>query len=145
MPNVNDLKDSKFLTKEDVDPPVIVTIAGWEHIDVSMDTEPERMRYTLSFQEFDKSMVLNTTNGQRIQKVTGESDFDNWIGKEIVLFNDPNVEFGGKLVGGIRVQIPQAEIQAPVRPGNEGSPVPTDEDALKDSVKNTLTPQEPPL
>ena len=32
----------------------------------------------------------------------------DWIGKEIVLFIDPNVAFGGSLVGGVRVRIPDS-------------------------------------
>ena len=35
------------------------------------------------------------------------------------------------MVGGIRVQIPQAEIQAPVRPGGDDSPAATDEEAAR--------------
>jgi len=29
---------------------------------------------------------------------------DNWIGKEITLYNDPTVSMGDQIVGGIRVQ-----------------------------------------
>ena len=110
MPNVNDLKESKFLTKNDVDPPVRVTITNWKHVDVSLEKEPEKMKYVLNFKELPKPLVLNNTNGKRIQKITGEGDFDKWIGAQIVLFNDETVEFAGELVGGIRVQVPQPQV-----------------------------------
>ncbi|KKM86004.1 hypothetical protein LCGC14_1283360 [marine sediment metagenome] len=109
-PSVNDLKDSKFLTKEDADPAIIVTIAGWDKVDVSLETQPSKMKYVLKFEETDKPLVLNNTNGMRIEHITGKSEFDEWIGEKITLFNDKTVEFGGKMVGGIRVYVKQAPL-----------------------------------
>lgn len=136
MPNVNDLKDSKFLTKEDCEPAVKVTITGWAEEDVSMETQPTKMKYVLHFKELAKPLVLNNTNGQRIALLTGKDDFDDWTGHQITLFNDPTVEFGGKLVGGIRVWVPQ---QAPVMPATtnpghrgDGPPPATDADVPDD-------------
>ncbi len=117
MAKVSDLKDSKFLTKEDCgDDGIAVTIAGWKEMDVSMESEPARMKYILEFQETDKAgkpikaLVLNNTNGQRIQSITGSDDFDDWIGHRITLYNDKSVMFAGERKGGIRVYVPQ---QAP--------------------------------
>lgn len=110
MPNVNDLKDSRFLTKEDVEPPIAVTIKGYEEQNVEMEGEPERKKWTLSFHELDKPLVLNITNGQRIEVVTGSAEFDDWIGKKITLYNDKTVSFGGKLTGGIRVYVKPPDI-----------------------------------
>ncbi len=104
MPNVNDLGESKYLKKEDVDPPVVVTIESWEKVNVARDNDKAEMKYTLTFAELDKPLVLNKTNGNRIARITGEGEFDAWIGKKVELFNDEDVEFGGKLVGGIRVR-----------------------------------------
>lgn len=105
MPSVSDLKDSRFLTKEDVEPPVAVTIKGYKEQNVEMEGEPERKKWTLFFHELDKPLVLNMTNGQRIEVVTGSAEFDDWIGKKITLYNDKTVSFGGKLTGGIRVYV----------------------------------------
>jgi len=104
MPNVNDLKTSKFLKKEDVTPPVRVTIKSYESVNVAMESQAEDMKWALHFNELDKPLILNQTNGALIQMVTGSDDFDHWIGKVIVLYNDPSVMFGGKMVGGIRVR-----------------------------------------
>ena len=133
MPNVNDLKDSKFLTKEDADPPIILTIAGWRETDVSMESQPAKLKYVLDFKEVEKPLVLNNTNGQRIALLTGKDDFDDWVGFEVTLFNDKMVEFGGKIVGGIRVHVPQPDlpqgVTRTVNPGyrGEGPPPPTDD------------------
>jgi len=96
MPNVNDLRNSQFLTKEDVEPPVKVTIKSYKEQNVEMEGEPERKKWTLFFKELDKPLVLNMTNGQRIEVITGSDNFDDWIGKEITLYNDKSVSFGGK-------------------------------------------------
>jgi hypothetical protein len=113
MANVHDLKDSKFLTKEDTDPAVEVTIAGWDNVDVSLESQPTKMKYVLMFKEVEKPLVLNNTNGQRIAAMTGKDDFDDWIGFKITLFNDKSVSFGGKLTGGIRVLMPQPNAPQP--------------------------------
>ncbi len=119
-PTVNDLKDSKFLKKEDVDPAVLVTIAGWDKVNVAMESQAEELKYVLTFQELPKPLVLNITNGMSIQDIAGTDDFDEWVGKKIVLFNDPNVSFAGKRTGGIRVRAPQQNtIQAT---GSETTP-----------------------
>ena len=104
MPNVNDLKNSKYLAKEDVMPDKIVTIESYEEMDVSMDDKPADMKWTLKFKEFDKPMVLNKTNGMLIAQITGSIDFDDWIGKKVVLWNDTSVMFAGEFTGGIRVR-----------------------------------------
>ena len=47
-------------------------------------------------------MVLNKTNIKIAEKVFGSDNTDDWLGKEIVIFTDDNVTFGGELVGGLR-------------------------------------------
>lgn len=104
MPNVNDLKTSKFLTKHDVEPPILVTIKSYEALNVAMESQAEEVKWCLNFNEVDKPLVLNMTNGQLISAIAGNGDFDNWIGKQIVLYNDKTVMFAGQLTGGIRVR-----------------------------------------
>lgn len=104
MPNLNDLKSSKFLTKADVEPPVLVTIKSYEEIDVSLESQATDMKWCLHFKELDKPMVLNMTNGQLIGAIAGSGEFDHWVGKQIVLYNDKTVMFAGQLTGGIRVR-----------------------------------------
>jgi hypothetical protein len=104
MPNINDLKDSKFLTKDDVGNGILVTIDHYELLDVSLENEPVKEKWCLYFKEADKPFVLNITNGNLIAAITGSEDFDDWVGKQIVLFNDVTVQFAGKVTGGIRVR-----------------------------------------
>lgn len=104
--NLGDLKSSRFLKKEDVGDGLVVTIDGLTKENVAMDGAEESVKCVIHFKELDKPMVLNSTNGQLIAKITKiENDIDTgWIGEKIVLFNDPSIAFGGKLTGGIRVR-----------------------------------------
>lgn len=104
MPNVNDLKQSKFLAKEDVEPDKLVTITGFDELDVSLDDKPTQMKWVLHFKEMEKPMVLNKTNGMLIAQITGSEEFDDWIDKKIVLWNDKSVMFAGEFTGGVRVR-----------------------------------------
>lgn len=115
MPNVNDLKQSKFLTKNDVEPDILVTIKSYEQVNVALETQAPEEKYVLSFEELEKPLVLNMTNGMLIAAITGSEDFDAWIGKKVVLYNDRTVSFAGKITGGIRVRAPKtapAEIKS---------------------------------
>jgi len=106
MASINDLKTSKFLKQEDVGEGVPVTIRALSKENVAKEGAEPEYKWTLHFEEFDKPLVLNSTNGQIIAKITGfEDDIEiKWIGTKVVLYADPNVSFGGKLVGGIRVR-----------------------------------------
>jgi len=127
MPNVNDLKSSKFLTKHDAEPPKLVTIKAYTEEDVSLESQAPEMKWCLHFNELDKPLVLNTTNGQRIEAITGSGEFDDWIGKKVVLYNDETVMFAGKLTGGIRVRAPKGGQPNPEYVGDDPPP-PTDRD-----------------
>lgn len=134
--NIDDLKESKYLTKNDVAKPILVTIRGWDHVNVETSGNAPKMKYVLHFNEVAKPMVLNSTNGQVIASITGSKDSDGWVGKKIVLYNDPNISFGGALTGGIRVRAPRnvaPPVQAPapapppltveaIEPDPEGDP-----------------------
>lgn len=113
MPNLSNLKQSNFLTQNDVDPPVLATIQGYKQVNVAREGADPQLRWTLSFRELDKPMTLNSTNGQIIAVIVGSEEFKDWVGQQIVLYRDPNVSFGGKLVGGIRCRAPKSKIPDP--------------------------------
>jgi len=122
--NINQLKNSNFLKKEDIEPPRLVTISDCTEVNVAKEGAPEELRWALHFKELEKPMILNSTNGQIIAKITGSEESDDWDGHKIVLYHDPNVSFGGKLVGGIRVRAPKA--------GSKPSPATAPEEELED-------------
>ena len=103
---IGQMMDSKFLKKEDVEPPKLVTIKGFSQQNAGRDDSPE-MKWTMSFLELGKPMVMNSTNLQLCAQALGSDDTDHWIGKQVVLYNDPSVQFQGKLIGGIRIRAPK--------------------------------------
>lgn len=132
MPNVNDLKKSRFLAIKDVEPPVTVTITKYEKINVALETQEPDERWCLYFRELAKPLALNVTNGMLLKAITGSDDFDNWIGKKVVLFNDESVMFAGEFTGGIRIRAIQTTATGgqsnPDYVGDDPSPPPTDDD-----------------
>lgn len=103
MPKIHEMVESKFLKKEEAGEGILVTINGVEKRDVGTESEPEQ-KWVLLLKEC-KPMVLNSTNLALLEKALGSDDSDEWFNKQVVLFNDENVSFGGKLTGGVRVDV----------------------------------------
>lgn len=122
MPNISVLKSSKYLKKEDCGPGILVTITGCTEENVAKEGSPEELKWCLHFAETEKPMVLNSTNGQIIAGFVGSDNTDDWVNRKIVLYADPNITFGGKLIGGIRARAPRTPQAAPARPAQ---PAPT--------------------
>lgn len=116
----SDLTPSKYLKQSDVEPPKLVTIAGvaQESFD---DRGTKKTKWAMSFRELDKPLLLNKTNINRTVKATGTDDVAGWTGKKIVLYFDPDVEFGGDIVGGIRIRAARNQAASePVEPPPRG-------------------------
>ncbi len=119
------------MTRADVNPPILVTIKSIAQDNVAKESEPAEMKYCLTFTNHPKPMVLNNTNAQIIAMILKSEETDDWKGKQIVLYDDPNVSFGGKLVGGVRVRAPRIKAAAAPAPSPaplvEPEPEPTAE------------------
>lgn len=100
---ITDMLTSKYLRQQDVDGEVLVTVTGLKKVNVARDDEDPEYRWTIKFAEFEKPMVMNTTNIKRAAKALGD-DTDDWIGQHLILFVDENVEYAGNVVGGLRVR-----------------------------------------
>lgn len=109
MPNVNEMIESKYLKKEDVGSGVLWTIASLDKQNVAQQGEPPEYKWTVHFEESRKPLVLNTTNINLLALICGSHNSDDWIGRRVVLFNDPSVSYAGKMIGGIRVRAPQGK------------------------------------
>lgn len=84
---------------EDGTYPLTIEKVTIEEIGVSKDKKP-----VIHFEETDKAMVCNKTNGNTIKKVLGSDDTDDWTGKTIHLYR-AEVEFQGDMVEAIRVKL----------------------------------------
>lgn len=100
---IGQMIESKYLKQSDVDGEMLVTVRKLVRVNVARDDEDPEYRWTAKFDEFDKPMVLNATNIKRMGKALGD-DTEDWIGQQVVLYVDPDIEFGGNVVGGLRVR-----------------------------------------
>jgi hypothetical protein len=112
MATRNDMLESKYIQKTDLTQPTRLTVAGCERKDIGQENKPE-FRWVVAFEGEWKPLILNRTNTDAFFDGLGE-DSNDWIGKQIILFNDMSVEYQGKR-GGIRVyqQMEVADAQAP--------------------------------
>jgi len=122
--NISDLQTSRFLKRSDVGQGALVSIREISQENVAKEGADADMKTCIHFNELEKPLVLNSTNAQIIAKITGyDEDIErNWLNKFIVLYDEPNVSFGGKLVGGIRVRAPKPGTKLPIiEPRPEGA------------------------
>jgi hypothetical protein len=116
MPKISQMRESKFLKQDDVAKGALVTITGCDQMNVAVQGADPEMKWCLHFQEVDKPLVLNATNIQLCAKACGSEDTDDWKGKRIVLFVDPNVSYAGQITGGIRIRKPKPNAAPPPPP-----------------------------
>lgn len=124
--NIDDMKESKYLRQQDVGRGVLVTIKGLSEDNIEKDDQADEHVWLLHFHELDKPLVLKPTNAALCAQACGSKETDYWIGKRIVLYTDPNVSFGGKITGGIRVRAPRLNpvpVSAPMNVENPSPPV----------------------
>jgi hypothetical protein len=98
----------KYLTQYDVDPPIVVTISALRMEDMRSDKGGTKRKWIITFSEPDtKEFVANPTNIGLIGMVLGEES-DEWIGKQIELWRNPEVMMGTERTGGIRARAPSS-------------------------------------
>ncbi|MEY4387662.1 MAG: hypothetical protein RLY20_2945, partial [Verrucomicrobiota bacterium] len=122
MPTIGEMKQSRFLTKEDVgEEGKVLTVASIDQQNVAPDNKPKEMKWVMHFEEEEfNPMVLNRKNQLLAAAILKSDDTDHWIGKQIVAYHDPTIDFGGKVVGGIRLRALTADEKA-----QAGTPIPT--------------------
>jgi hypothetical protein len=132
MPKVSDMIVSKFLRKEDFDEDRVMTIRGVKLED--MPGDDGQQKWVLYFREEQKGMALNVTTIRVLEKAFGD-DSDMWVGKKVKVYVDPNVSFGGRVVGGLRLMPPrqQPSQQPKAPPPPETVTAPTD-DGFDDDI-----------
>ena len=111
MAKIGEMIESKYLKQSDVDADMIVTVQKVGKANVAPKGEEPEFKWLIRFNEFEKPMVLNSTNIKRLAKACDSDDTDEWIGKQVVLYVDPDVEFAGNVVGGLRIRAHKKEPQ----------------------------------
>jgi hypothetical protein len=122
MAKIGEMIDSKYLKQSDVEDEITVTVVKVGKANVAKKGEEAEYKWLIRFQEFEKPMVLNSTNIKRLAKACDSEDTDGWIGKQVVLYVDPDVEFAGNIVGGLRIRAkPKAQGMRQEMPATAGN------------------------
>ena len=123
MPSVDDLGTSNYIAKSDVGSGLLLTFKSYEKKNVGIGKQD--MQYVFYFDEHVKGFIMKPTNGNLVAAVVGSANFDDWIGKKIVLYIDPTVEFPkGKVIGGIRCRAPKNQPQVEQEPAVHDDDIP---------------------
>lgn len=98
---------SNYLGQEDIKQPIVVTISGVrvEQL-IDRETGGKKQKPVMSFtDEAIKPLILNNHNWTVLESAYGD-DSDLWLGKPIEIYCDPNIMFGKRRTGGLRLRIP---------------------------------------
>lgn len=99
-----------------------------EEVLPNRDGSPGDTRFVL-YLEGSKPLVLNKTNIKRLVAAFDSNNSDQWIGKKITCYLDPNVEFGSEIVGGVRLRaVPKTKKRAPNKAKAAAAVEPADDD-----------------
>jgi|APGre2960657373_1045057.scaffolds.fasta_scaffold00317_14 hypothetical protein len=106
MPKIGEMKNSRFLTQHDVgEDGRIVTVESVDQQNVAPENQPKELKWVMHFaEEWAKPLVLNRVNTELAAKVLKSDDTDDWCNKQIVAYQDPTINYGGKVIGGIRLR-----------------------------------------
>lgn len=100
--NADDFFPSRFLKADDLKGPTIVKITSVSSEWLGQGAD-SRNRLIVHFAEFDRGLVLNTTNKNALRDITGTSDTDGWIDQRVLLVV-VRVDFQGRRVPSIRIE-----------------------------------------
>lgn len=99
-PDAADFLGGNYLKKEDLDGAITVTVTNvWSEAVLNGG----RSKLVASFREFEKPLILNKTNIKRFADIFRTGKTQAWRG-EVTLYVEESVEYGGRVVGGIRVR-----------------------------------------
>jgi hypothetical protein len=90
---MTELYPSRFLSADDLDGEVPVTIASIKFEKMKDNDGNEQDKPVLFFLKTEKGLVLNKTNAKRIAEIHGD-ETDGWIGKKITLYQESVTAFG---------------------------------------------------
>lgn len=112
--DANAFLGGSHLKQHDVPTATLVTVTDTSSVDFE---DPPETKMVLHFAELEKGLVMNKTNISVAIATFGSSDTSQWKGKQIILYADPSISFGGKVVGGLRLR-PMSELEAQSAQGN---------------------------
>ncbi len=101
----NDFRNSEYLTQRDIknlspeERRVTVDRVGADRVG-----EEKKNKVVTHFASLEKELVTNITNCEVLAEIAGSANTVDWPGAHVEIYVDPNVTFGGKRCGGIRLR-----------------------------------------
>jgi hypothetical protein len=106
--------NAAYLKKEDLSEPIDTTLLWVKEEKVTAPGKGTNTRLVAYFEGLSKGLVLNTANCETLAELTGTDDYEKWADTTVQLCVDPDVTYGGKKIGGIRIRKP-APVSVPVQ------------------------------
>jgi len=100
------LGSGHYLKKEDLSDPVNTELLWVKEETVTTPGKDTTTRLVAYFEGLSKGLVLNTANCETLREMTGTVDPNEWKDVALQLYVDPDVTYGGKKIGGIRIRKP---------------------------------------
>ena len=93
----------KWLKATDIETDTNVTISDVTRETLEQDGGASERKGALHFTGDLAALILNSTNTDTMIELFG-GETEEWIGKRVTLFVDPNVIYAGKKVPGLRIK-----------------------------------------
>ena len=91
--NINQAFPGKYLKKDDFEEPKVMTIKDVSVQNVAGEGQPEEVKPVVFFAEDARGLVLNKTNAGTLEMVFKTAETDEWVGRQVEVFNDLTVVF----------------------------------------------------
>ena len=116
---ISEMLASNWLRKEDLSDPVGGEVFTIKKLTEELVGSDQQSKWAVHWRERDVApMLLNKTNLRLLAAMLGD-DTEDWIGKEVEVYHDPSISYGGQLVGGLRVRPPRPPKPRQRRPAAE--------------------------
>ena len=103
--NLDDFRNSTYLTQRNIENlPAKDRRVTVDHVEAERVGEEKDLKLVTYFVTMDKGLVTNITNGEILSEIAGSTETADWHGADVEIYVDPNVGFGGKRTGGIRLR-----------------------------------------
>jgi hypothetical protein len=99
---------SPYVRSADVKAAVLLTVASVEAEELGLEDQKEE-KLVAYFAELDQGAVLGSKAVLNFFVDEFGEDTNGWVGKKVIMYKDPTIEYMGKRVGGIRFRLPDEE------------------------------------
>lgn len=105
MADYETLYPGRFLKKEVLAAPKVIRILAVTSTDLESESGAKEPKVVVKYKAADGEgeIVWCKTNAVLTAEALGTREYNEWVGKLITIYNNPNVDLKGKKVGGIRV------------------------------------------